>query len=79
MEAYREAMMADPNYSIVVGATGVMAMTTLSIRTIGRLVDEGRFPAPVVLSARRRVWRKSEVLKFLAGDQHWSFPDEPAE
>lgn len=44
----------------------VVAMTGLSEPTVWREVKAGRFPAPLVISPRRRGWRLSDLLAWLA-------------
>ncbi len=39
----------------------------VSTRTVQRWVDEGRLPAPFVLSSRALRWRRSEVEAWLEG------------
>ena len=44
----------------------VCGMTTLSRTTLWRLVDQGTFPKPVLLSRRRVGWPKQVVLDWMA-------------
>ena len=43
----------------------VQALTGLSRSTIGRMVKQGTFPAPVRLGMRSIGWRESDVLSWL--------------
>ena len=44
----------------------VVAMTGLSEATIWREIQANRFPKAVVISPRRRGWRLSDLLAWLA-------------
>jgi len=44
----------------------VLLITGLGRTTLLKMVGEGRFPAPLRLSARVRGWRLSAILEFLA-------------
>jgi prophage regulatory protein len=47
----------------------VKELTGLSRSSIYRLVQLGRFPAPVKLSERASAWRESEINQWLASRQ----------
>ena len=42
-----------------------MELTSLSRAHLWRLIKQGLFPAPVVLSRRARAWRLDEVLDWI--------------
>jgi prophage regulatory protein len=44
----------------------VKEFTTLSKATIYRLIKAGKFPAPILISTRRAVWRESDILNFIS-------------
>lgn len=53
----------------------VLSLTKLSRSTIYRLIDEGKFPKQIKLSARSSGWREQEVLDYLDACIHgeaWS-------
>lgn len=54
----------------------VCALTTLSPRTIGRLIDEGRFPKPDRMSKRRNAWLKKDVHRWMALRDRWRPPND---
>ena len=43
----------------------VEALTTLHRRTIHRYLAEGRFPEPIKVSPRKRLWRRSDVVRHI--------------
>lgn len=43
----------------------VVEMTTLSKRTIQRLMDDGDFPARVILTPNRYGWRLSDIAQWI--------------
>jgi prophage regulatory protein len=47
----------------------VIERTALSRSSIYRLVQLGRFPAPVKLSERASAWREAEINQWLASRQ----------
>lgn len=50
----------------LVPSAEVARLTTLSPRTIGRLVDEGTFPAPLRLADRRLAWTESALMGWMS-------------
>jgi len=44
----------------------VVATVRLSRTTIWRMVREGRFPAPIQITACRRAWRLSDISAWIA-------------
>jgi predicted DNA-binding transcriptional regulator AlpA len=38
-----------------------------SVRTLQRYVDQGLLPEPIRLSPQKRLWRESDIQKFLDG------------
>jgi predicted DNA-binding transcriptional regulator AlpA len=44
----------------------VVERTTFSRATINRKVATGEFPAPIWISARRKVWKQSDVEAWMA-------------
>jgi predicted DNA-binding transcriptional regulator AlpA len=45
----------------------VLSLVRVSKATLRFWIDNGTFPAPVMLSERTHRWRRSEVLSFLEG------------
>lgn len=43
----------------------VTSRTTLSRATINRKVSSGEFPKPIWISKRRKVWKESEVERWI--------------
>lgn len=43
----------------------VMDLTSLSEPTIRRMVEKGKFPRPVRVSANRKAWRQSDVTTWI--------------
>ena len=54
--------LADP---LLIGKEHVARMTSLSVRTIERLVSTGQFPRPVRLG-RRRLWDRQKLEQWIA-------------
>lgn len=50
----------------ILGIGEVVAMTGLSEATIWREIQANRFPKGVLISPRRRGWRLSDLLAWLA-------------
>ncbi len=46
----------------LVNISTVVEMTTLSKATIYRMIKEGEFPKGVMISKKRRVWKKQDVV-----------------
>ncbi|WP_066017069.1 helix-turn-helix transcriptional regulator [Endozoicomonas atrinae] len=46
----------------LVNISTVVKMTTLSKATIYRMIKEGEFPKGVMISKKRRVWKKQDVV-----------------
>jgi len=42
-----------------------ISLTSLSKSTIYRLIQEGRFPKPLIISRRRVGWRQSDIYAWL--------------
>ena len=45
---------------------GVSALTTLSRSTIERKVFSGEMPRPIYISQRRKAWKESAILAWMA-------------
>lgn len=43
----------------------VAARLRCSIRTVERYVEQGLLPEPIRLSSQKRLWRESDIQKFL--------------
>ena len=59
----------------IIKLNDVQSLTTFSRSTIYRLIDEGKFPKQIKLSARSSGWREQEVLDYLDACIHgevWS-------
>jgi DNA-binding transcriptional MerR regulator len=48
-------------------AQEVAARLRCSTRTLDRYVERGLLPEPIRLSAQKRLWRTSDIQKFLDG------------
>jgi prophage regulatory protein len=44
----------------------VQRLTSLSRTTAWTLRQQGKFPEPVVLSAKRKAWRSSEIARWMS-------------
>ena len=74
--AQQEAEAADaaptpPDYNVFLTRREVEDAVRISSRTIDRLIYDCSFPEGVRVSPGRIMWRKSEVLEFLAGRRDW--------
>ena len=58
--------MTEVDHPILVDKRDVARMTTLSVRTIDRLVSTGRFPPPLRLG-RKSLWHRGKLEVWLAG------------
>jgi len=45
----------------------VLAYTSISRQTLWRWIRDGRFPEPIRLSPRRRVWKESALQEWMNG------------
>jgi DNA-binding transcriptional MerR regulator len=41
-----------------------------SVRTVERYVEQGLLPEPIRLSPQKRLWRESDIQRFLDGRDH---------
>jgi prophage regulatory protein len=56
-----------PKYNQILRREAVARRVGLSIPSIYRLIEEGRFPRPVPLSTQARGWLESEIEAWIQG------------
>lgn len=54
----------------------VLELTTLSERTIRRMMKERRFPERAKMSRRRIAWSKKDIHRWMALRENWRPEDE---
>lgn len=65
-------MSDDTQVDVLLGATAVKKITSLSRSTIDRGVKAGRFPPPINITPGGRVaWRQSDIQAWVADPLGW--------
>lgn len=68
MTAKRAALASLPGWPALLGADQAAAYCGISRNTFESLVDKGRFPRPVKLPIRRKLWQRSALDSALGAD-----------
>jgi predicted DNA-binding transcriptional regulator AlpA len=51
--------------TVLIDKCGVVQLTSLSVRTIERMISKGRFPPPLALGGKR-MWHRAKLEAWLA-------------